>query len=367
MKTEMTIAEIKAMYFDDTALMLSPYPLYRYHYKGDRFYYYTNPADREDGKVDAQDPLPVHFAVGVTTLTRKTLPQPEQLVKWIADMGYDAAIAYRDTRAKYGSLLHTILATLLIKRVCDLDTFAEVVANYCKANSITVNEGAWVDDLKQDALAFAAWTLEYNVRPLAIELSLVSPRLRVAGTLDLLCEMDYTEKGYFGEVYASGANKGQPKESKKTSRRLAIIDFKSGRNSHASTHNAAQLRLLEMLLKDNYPQYADTSLLLYNWHPKDWRTKPNYTLNDQTHSFTITAAMAIISLYSELYPDVEEKKTLEMFGVINLDAPEDERHNYSTPVIRDIVQTAINEGAYTQTEYDITDSYFDTDGDADLS
>lgn len=357
-KNEMTISEIRAMYFDDKALMLSAWPLYRYQYKGDRFYYYTMPntaADVFDGP--PHDKPIVRFAVGVTTLTRKTLVQPEQLTKWIADQGWDEAIAYRDLRAMYGSLLHTCIATLLIKRVFNLDTFAEVVHNYCEKNKITTNEGVWVDDLKQDLLAFAQFVKDYNVRALAIELSLVSPRLGVAGTLDLLCEMDFEEKGYFGEVYLSGANKGQPKETKRTVRALAIVDFKSGRNSSGGIHNAAQLRLLRMLLNDSYPQYAEADIKLYNWHPKDWRSSPTYTLVDQCDTFTEAAALHCIGIYGQLYPAMEDKTTIEMFGTIVLDAPEDQQPNYSAKVIKDIVQQAVNDATFGQTTYDLADDY----------
>lgn len=353
---EMTIAEIKAMYFDDKALMLSPTPLYRYHYKGDRFYYYLTPSVQD---YDPQDKPPVKFAVGVTTLTRKTIPADEFLTKWIAEMGYEAATAYRDLRAWYGSLLHTLCATLLIKRVCNLDLMEEVVRNYCKLNGVTANQSAWVDDLKQDVLAFAAFCIQYNVKPLAIELSLVSARLGVAGTLDIFCEMDCTEKGYFGDVYASGANKGQPKETKRTSRVLAIVDNKSGRKSTGGVHNAAQLATLRLLLKDNYPQYAEADIKLYNWHPKDWRTAPDYTLVDQTFAFSDKAVAHMIGMYQELYPDVATKKMLTMGGVVALDPIDEPVQNYTSIEIKAIVQQAVNDGAVTQTQYDYTDTYFD--------
>jgi hypothetical protein len=357
---EMTISEIKAMYFGDAALMLSPYPLYRYQYKGDRFYYYVNPADA--AKLDEQDRLPVHFAVGITTLTRKTLPQPEGLTRWIANLGYDEAIAYRDERAKYGSLMHTCIATLLIKRAFDLDQLATAVHAYCKLNAITVNEDKWTDDLKQDVLAFAQFVRDYNVRPLAIELSLVSPTLGVAGTLDLLCEMDDTTKGYFGEVYKSGENKGQPKETKRTTRVLALVDFKSGRVSNGSLHNAAQLALQRLLLQGAFPEWprAKEVAKLYNWHPKDWRKSPTYILVDQTGSFSAAACMNIISLYRELETEPEERTMLEMYGVIELDAPEP-RQNYAATVIKDVVQRAVNENEYKPAEYDYFDTYLNDD------
>jgi len=364
-KNEMSINEIKAMYFDEKALMVSPVPLYRYEHKGDRFYYYIEPTPELDPMrtYDAQDKPPVRFAVGVTTLTRKTIPQDEFLTKWIADQGYDNAIAYRDLRAKYGSLMHTVTATLAIKRVADLDTFAEVVANYCKVNHVETNQTVWTDDLKQDTLGFAAFMREYNVKPLAIELSLVSPNLGLAGTLDLLCELDITEKGFFGETYASGVNKGQPKETKRSYRGLAIVDMKSGRKSNGGVHHAAQLALLRLLLNENNPDFAAQEIKLYNWHPKDWETKPSYTLIDQTGKFSQNACLNILALYRELYPNVELKRTLEMFGVVDLDAVPDEIHNHSTPLILDIVQTAVNDGTFGQTEYDYTDTYFDENND----
>jgi hypothetical protein len=367
-KNEMTISEIKAMYFDDKALMLSPYQLFRYHFKGDRFYYYidTDAALREAVLGGAEEKPKVRFAVGVTTLTRKTIPADEFLTKWIAEQGWEEARAYRDLRAFYGSLLHTVIATMLIKRVCNLDLMGEVVHNYCKVNGLTTGEGAWADDIRQDTLAFAQFCTDYNVKPLAIELSLVSPALGVAGTLDIFCEMDYTEKGFFGEEYKSCENKGKPKESKRTSRVLAIIDNKSGRNSTGGVHNAAQLRLLRMLLNDAYPQYNGIDIKLYNWHPKDWRTRPTYTLVDQNNGFSENAAHHIIGMYGEMYSNVEEKTMLEMFGTISLDQPVDADGvpseapaNFATPVIKAVVQQAIDNAAFTQQQYDYTDTYFD--------
>lgn len=349
---ELTVSQIKAMYFDDAALMLSPFPLYRYEYKGDRFYYYTNPTD---AVVEPNIKPVVHFAVGVTTLTRRTIPQNEGLVKWIAGMGYEAAIAYRDQRAKYGSLMHTCFATMLIKKVFNLDLLPEVVQNYCKVNSITVNEAAWVDDLKQDVLAFATFIHEYQVKPLAIELSLVSPRLGLAGTQDLLCEMDFEEKGFFGEVYASGVNKGQPKETKRTVRTLAIVDFKSGRDTTGGIHNAAQLAALKMIFRDNYPAYSEQPIRLYNFHPRDWRKVPTYTLCDQTDAFSERAVMNCIGLYQEFEPAPEERTVVEMFGTINL---ENLGENFTTKVIKEVVQAAVDGASFSEQGYDYADFYF---------
>jgi hypothetical protein len=360
MQNEMTITELKAMYFNADALTLPPVPLYRYQHRGDRFYYYIDPTQA----LDPQDKPPVCFAVGVTTLTRKTIPQPEGLTRWQADMGYDAAIAYRDLRAAYGTLMHTCIATLLIKRVIDLDTMDEVVANYCKANHITdANVGSWADDMRQDLLAFAQFMREYNVQPLAIELSLVSKLHGFAGTLDLLCRMDIPTKSKWGETYKTGDRKGEPKETVQPVTTLALVDFKSGRTSNGGLHNAAQLRLCKMLLTENYPEWQGVEVKLFNWNPKDWRTAPAYTLTDQTYSFSKEAALHCVALYKELYGDAGDKQKLEIFGVIDLNDPEEEVRNYSSLPINTIVQRAINDGEYDPQQYDFADAYFDVNAE----
>lgn len=353
-KNELTVSELKAMHFADDALMLSPYPLYRYTHKGRRYYYYIDPADAE--KVDAQDKLPVHFAAGVTTITGTQLPKDEYLIKWIADMGYDNAIAYRDHRAKYGSLMHTCIASLMIKRVFNLDLLDEVVTNYAALNQIAGDTSKWADELRQDVLAFAQFMRDYKVKPLAIEMSLVNPLLGVAGTLDILCTMTIQVKGFWGEVYKQGENKGEPKETKQDVEVLAIVDNKSGRNSTGGESNAAQLKLLKMLLRSQFEQFTEREIKLYNWHPKNWRTRPDYTLVDQTDNFSDTAALNLINLYKERQKDPDELTALAMYGVVDLD--NDEVENYSVTQITSTVQQAVNDGQYKPEEYDYLDKYF---------
>jgi hypothetical protein len=125
-------------------------------------------------------------------------------------------------------------------------------------------------------------------------------------------------------------------------------------------HNAAQLRLLRMLFNDAFPNSDFAIDRLYNWHPKDWRTCPSYTLVDQTDKFSEKAALNCIALYKELYPDVEEKKTLKIGGIVLLDTDDESAPspNYTITPIKELVQKAIDEGTFGQTKYDYFDSYF---------
>lgn len=358
--TDLTISEIKALYFDDNALMLSPYTVYRYEHRGDRFYYYLLPAPAADaGKLplDADVQRDVRFAVGVTTLTRKTIPQDEYLTKWIAGMGYEAAIKYRDERGKYGSLMHTIFAQLLVQRKYDLSTLEQVVCGYCKINRLNVNEQKWVNDLMQDILAFAQWLRDYDVKPLGIELTLVSPTLRVAGTLDLFCEMNHTIEGYFGEVYKSGERKGEPKQTKQVVRRLTIVDFKSGRESTGGAHNAVQLATLRVLLREAYPQYAEQQINLYNWNPKDWRKTPSYTLTDQCQAVSDETITALAQQYYAFNAEVQEKLNVTLHGVVDLDAENAIAENITILAIKDMVQDAVDKGTTGMQQYPAVEDY----------
>lgn len=352
MKEELSVKEVRAMYFDESALRLSPIPLYRYEHKGDRFYYYQVESEK------LFDTTPeIRFAAGVTTITRKTIPQDEFLIKWMAQMGYDEAIAYRNERASYGSLMHTCIATLMITKTFNVDYLSDIVHNYCLKNSLKVNEERWADDLRQDVLAFAQFVKDYQVQPLAVELSLVSPSLGVAGTLDLLCTMTVQRSGFFGEVYKSGEKKGEPKETKKDFRVFAIIDFKSGRESTGGVHNAAQLALLKLLLRHNYSEFADQEINLFNWHPKNWRTAPTYTLVDQNNGFPETAVLPMITMYQLLNKSPEDKTRLDIFGIINLNDPKLEE-NYKITPIKTIVEESISEGKTEEMKYDYADFYF---------
>jgi hypothetical protein len=375
-KNELTISEVRAMYFDDDALILSPFKLYRYHFKSYRYYYYQmpmEPAMENQMPTDAEGilfppepkPNPVRLAVGVTTLTRRTMPTDDQLIKWIASMGYDAAIAYRDQRSKYGSLFHTIAAELLIKRKFDLDSLDEIVAGYAAKNGIVINIDEWIDEYKSDILALTQWIIEYNVKPLAIELSLVSPRLNVAGTLDLFCEMDFPETGFFGETYKSGERKGQPKETKRINRTLAIVDFKTGKNTGFGLANAAQLQLLKILLDETMQTVYGTDIhaskiALYNWHPREWRTKPSYSLIDQTMAMTAADALNLVNVYPMYDPDPTERTELKMSGMVDIDAGiAGIEKNVMVEKITDIMQNRIDAGDVPLMQYDVTGNYLD--------
>jgi hypothetical protein len=338
-KSELTIGEVKSMYFDENALQLPPVTLYRLDVKGARHYFTIDEDVVKEGD-EPQEPQFTFFS-GVTSITGATLPKAEQLVKWIADMGYNEAIAYRDERASYGTLMHTIFAHVLINGSIDLQFVDSLVHEYAQRENRVVNIWQWTEDIKQDVIAFAQWVADYDVKPLAIEISLCSHKMKVAGTADLPCLMTIPTKGFWGEDYKSGARKGEPKETVKDVRTLAIVDFKSGRKSYGGDlAAAAQLRLYKALWVENFGmpepegdyqnavmhQVEAEAIRLFNWSPKDWRTNPGYHLAEQTETFSDAQMEAMLQMYQLSQKPIEEKTKTFYSGVVTLG--EDPAENY---------------------------------------
>lgn len=377
---DLSVAEVRAQYFDADALILPAVKLFRYQHRGNRYYYYLDAVestgyvpnanvepelfDAAVAEIAAETVYKLKLAVGVTTVTNKTMPKSEFLTKWIAETGYDEAIEYRDERAKYGSLLHTMCAEFLINRVFDLDLIPEIVTGYCLKNKIMPDVDKWSGDLQTDMLSFGAFVIEHNVKPLAIELSLVYPHYNIAGTMDLYCEMDMIETGFFGEVYKSGERKDQPKESKRTVRILAIVDFKSGRNAaDDSHHHAAQLKLLELIFRhhlNTVEMEQPETIRLFNWHPKDWRSKPTYALPERTNDLSTDFVTRKICDYFEYDTNPEDKTQLNINGVMSFMDGVDAC--YSTQNIMEIIQKRIDANDVPQMEYDATVDYLKSNG-----
>lgn len=278
----MTVEEMTAMFFDN-ALVEPPYKVWQINSKGHRYYYRFN----EEGIAE--------FFPSVTTILSQTMPTPPHLVKWIADKGYENAEAYKMERAAYGTFMHAQFEDLIINRCYDLDTLKEKLKDYMQVNRLPDEFIYYADDLKKDVLAFAQFVIDYDVKPIAVEISLVHPTAHYAGMIDLPCTMR------------------DPKD--KSKRINAIVDFKSGRKGFFEEHEI-QLHLYRDMWNANF---ADMQIdKVFNFSPKDWRKKPTYNLKDQTDSPNAKKIPYILEIAA-----IEDKKRDNVFtsvsGMINLD------------------------------------------------
>jgi len=267
--------EVKALYFDEKSIILPSYNLYQLNSPGGNRLYYA--------EIPTQTGTRLSFYAGVTTLLGMTVKEADSLAIWRENIGRQEAERYMNERAKYGSLLHTIYTRLVIDNMFDLDQLYMLTKTYCEKNDMEFRED-WSYDLQKDVTAFARFLKEYDVQPVMIEAPMKSDIFGFAGTCDLLAWITIEVKGNWGETYKSGANVGQPKETKKPLRVLALIDYKSNRSGSFYLSHELQLKMYDMLVRENFPQFAEAEIRLYNFSPKDWKTEPGYHLQNRPTS-----------------------------------------------------------------------------------
>jgi hypothetical protein len=299
----MTVEEMTAMFFNVDALIEPPYKIWQLNSKGHRYYYRYD----ENGNPD--------FFPSVTTILSQTLPKSPFLIKWIADKGIEESERYKGERAAYGTFMHAAFEELLINRAYDLDGLKSKLKEYIEVNKLPDDFIYYADDLKKDVLAFAQFVLDYDVRPLAVEIALVHPYYKYAGMIDCPCTMLAKIGG--------------------TDRINAIVDFKSGRKGFYEEAEI-QLHLYRDMWNVNFEQFPITKV--FNFSPKDWRKKPSYNLKDQTDSPNAKKIPALLDIAA-----IEDEKKDNIFtavsGAIVLDDAPDLTQNVISLTLAELVKT----------------------------
>lgn len=273
----MTVEEMTAMFFDEKTLIEPPYKVWQLNSKGHRYYY------RYD---DAGNP---EFFPSVTTILSLTLPKAPHLINWIANKGIEEAERYKGERAAYGTFMHAAFEELLINRAYDLDGLKGKLKEYIEVYRLLDDFIYYADDLKKDVLAFAQFVLDYDVRPLAVEIALVHPYYKYAGMIDCPCTM----RAKIGS----------------DDRINAIVDFKSGRKGFYE-ESEIQLGMYRDMWNVNFEKFPVTRI--FNFSPKDWRKKPSYNLKEQTESPNIRKIPYLLEIAA-----IEDEKRDNTFTAVN--------------------------------------------------
>ena len=319
----MTVEQIQAEFFNEDALQEQPEPVYRLDSSGHR-YYYTFDKFGEP-----------RFFVSVTTLIKQTLPTSPSLVKWIADMGYEESQRFAQERAHYGTFMHAQLAELLITRSYNLNLIRERLRMFIESEQLPGDFMGYADDFKKDILAFAQFMKDTDLKPLAIEIVLTNPEDGYAGAIDLVAELTIEEKGFFGEVYKTGANAGKPKETKQQRRIRAIIDFKSGRKGFFPEYEI-QLHAYKKMWNMNFEAHPVEKV--FNWSPKDWRGKtPTYNFKDQTDSKNAKKLPYLVEL-ARIEDEKRDNTVVSCSGIIDLDNPNGLENNVTELSLSEVVK-----------------------------
>ena len=299
----MTVEEMTAMFFDEKTLIEPPYKVWQLNSKGHRYYYRYD----EQGNPE--------FFPSVTTILSQTLPKSPFLIKWIAEKGIEESERYKGERAAYGTFMHAAFEELLINRAYDLDALKGKLKDYIDYQRLPDDFIYYADDLKKDVLAFAQFVLDYDVRPLAVEIALVHPYYKYAGMIDCPCTM---------------------LERPGTKNRInAIVDFKSGRKGFYEEAEI-QLHLYKEMWNVNFEQFPINRV--FNFSPKDWRKKPSYNLKDQTDSPNAKKIPALLELSA-----IEDAKKDNIFtavsGAIVLDNAPDLTQNVISLTLSELIKT----------------------------
>ncbi len=289
----MTVEQMQCMFFDKTALIEPPYKVWQLNSKGHRYYYRFD----ENGQPE--------FFPSVTTILSQTLPKSQFLIEWIASKGIDEAERYKAERAAYGTFMHAQFEELIINRVYNLDDLKGKLKTYIEVNRLPDDFIYYADDLKKDVLAFAQFVIDYDVRPLAVEIALVHPYYKYAGMVDLPCTMKHSPCS--------------------DERITAIVDFKSGRKGFYEDAEI-QLHLYKMMWNVTFEDYPVTHV--FNFSPKDWRKKPSYNLKDQTNSPNAAKIPALLEIAA-----IEDEKRDNIFTAVSGSINLDEMNNFADNVI----------------------------------
>lgn len=295
----MEITEVKAIFFDSEALREPSYQVRRIDQNSNRFYVAFNPVTGEYLKTKSGS----LFFQSVTAFIKNSQPTSIHLQKWYAERGWERAKYEAQQAADYGTLMHIWFGKLLIKGVVALDGIGEFVKIYILEKGYSLDLlNIWTDNLVSDLLAFAQWCADYEVTPLAVEVTLVSLELGVAGTLDLFCKMNdkcYTEKT----------------EKDKRKRINAIVDFKSGRKGFYDDYEV-QLEAYKYLWNENFPDDLRPDAI-FNFAPTEWRKQPDYKFKNQTGAVNTELLKHFISI-AEITGEGRKPSFFEYKGDIEL-------------------------------------------------
>ena len=307
----MTIEEMKALYFDHHALHEPRYRLWQFNSAGRRYYYTFG----QGGEAI--------FFPSVTTILRNVMPENRFLTEWKVSLGKEAAEAYTQERADYGSFIHGQLAALAALRSYNLDGVRDALVEYTERNKIAAGfVDAHEEEAKADIIAFARWMWEYDVQPYAIEVSLFSS-VGYAGMIDLVANLrTIARSDEAAAVAKAGADDAKVAriQAKAAERIDAICDFKTGKKGFYDEH-AVQLEMYRRMWNENFPDKPISRI--FNVAPKDWRKTARKAVSFSFEEQTENPVLRRVDLFIELFKLMEEddRTIVQMQGTISLDNP----------------------------------------------
>jgi hypothetical protein len=288
------------------------------------------------------------YVPSVTTIVRHTTKMPFHLLQWYAKHGFEKAEEIKTQSAEYGTLMHITIANYLMQRKLNLSAIPTVIEQYKLEKRITYDTSDWNTHLRQDLLAFHQFALDYAIEPIAIEIPLVSKH-GYGGAIDLTCMATFKQKGFWGEVYKSGENKGLPKETFQHVTETVMVDFKSGRHGFYEEHELQLDGFYRPLWNENFSEHPIKRT--FNWSPKDWTSSPSYNFTEQTGKSSQDEALLHLRKFQMRYQRAPFQ-FMEMDGFLKMGEELDERIVQRTSILDVIRREWEREGIMSPREND---------------
>lgn len=230
--------------------------------------------------------FPDKFYKSVTTWAKQVLPPSTYLDNWKIDVGValgsrEQQEQYVELTALYGTVLDMLVDEMFTGRAITSDYIFETMLTAMIAKRIdTFNDlpVKWQEKMAKDLIAIKQWAADYNFRPVIVQQMILIDDI-LGGTIDFAGFITVKEKGYWGEVYKSGDNKGQPKETFQENERFVLVDLKSG-TTFGDAYKL-QLCIYKKGLEQLFPELPPIDGV-YNLAPKAWDEKPSYHFIEQT-------------------------------------------------------------------------------------
>jgi len=266
--------EFVESFFNDSAIKI-PEKFYRVKKGGSRYY------------VDSE----FNLKIGITSFLSKILPENYYLQLWKKEVGEKNAAQILKDRANYGTMFHILTANVLRSYITTKAYKIPLLLHQIDEELQSFGfeaKGYELTELQSDLASFAQFCEAYKPEPILLETPLASKDMPLAATLDFFGTIEIEVSGFFGEVYKSGVNKGEPKKSKQIERVHAVIDFKTmikkesnyESNKAIGVSNKFQLNYQRLFLVDTYPEFADKNILMFNAIPKNWISNPSMQLTE---------------------------------------------------------------------------------------
>lgn len=306
----MNLEEVKTIFFDEDAIRLPNYHLGRINF-GDGRLYFRYGYKEEDS---------VELFNSLTTVIYQCSPMPFGLLEWYCRNGLSEAKRMSETTAMYGTLMHIEIGKYCQGMEYDFDLTEQVVQDYLSEHDFWQPEcKSWSWKLKQDMIAWAQFVHDTRLKCIAVEMVLASSK-GFATAIDVVCDLDMDIKGFYGDVYKSGKNVGQPKETTEKIRKRAIINMKSGRHGFYA-NNGIQVAAEKILFEENFPDLKIDAIL--NWAPSDWESASSekYKIKDWTGKIDMREIECMFKLAEVKYSGkLEAMERINIYGQLSYGA-----------------------------------------------